>query len=79
MAWGPAIKRAARSRRRGFVTAHDIDEMESEERRSRIVRPLARTGNSTIDSVWGFAAGAVADGMRFSRSEATDWGGDDGC
>lgn len=77
MAWGPAIKRAARSRRRGFVTAHDIDEMESEERR----RQHAKTGNSAIDGAWGFVAGigVVADGMRFSRNEVIGWGSNEGC
>lgn len=77
MTWGPAIKRAARGRRRGFVTAHDIYEVESEE----IRRQHAKTGNSTIDGALGLfvGIGAVADGMRFSRSEVIGWGSDEGC
>lgn len=43
MTWGSAIKRAARARRQGFVTTHDIDEV----RRAGSVRP-------TIDDALGF-------------------------
>lgn len=81
MAWGPAIKRAARSNRQGFVTVHDIDEMELEERRSGIVRLPAKTGNSTIDNALGFivGVGSIVNDMRLSRSEIIGWGGNEGC
>lgn len=81
MAWGPAIKRAARTHRQGFVTVHDIDEMESGEGRSGIVRLPAKTGNSTIDGALGFIAGvgSIANDMRLSRGEIIGWGGNEGC
>lgn len=73
MGWGLAIKRAARARRQGFVTIHDIDEM----RRGGSARPPSRTGNSTIDNALGFMAGvgSIANDMMLSRSEIIGWGG----
>lgn len=79
MAWGPAIKRAAKARRHGFVTAHDIDEMDRAELEGQTgaVRPPPKTGNSTIDGALGFIAGvgSIANDIRLSRSEIIGWGG----
>lgn len=75
-AWGPAIKRAAKARRQGFVTAHDIDEIEAGSGIG-MVRPPLKTGNITIDGALGFIAGAgsIANDMMLSRSEIIGWGG----
>lgn len=82
-AWGPAIKRAAKAKRHGEVTEHDIEEMadraESGEQSGTVRTP--KTGNSTIDGALGFLAGvgSIANDMRLSRGEIVGWGGDEGC
>lgn len=80
MAWGPAIKRAARARRQGSVTDYDIQEIyQARSSLTGAARPPLKTGNSAIDGALGFIAGvgAIANDLQVSRSEIVGWGGDE--
>ena len=78
--WGPAIKRAARARRQGPLTEHDLLEIEQQEHRRTVgvIRTPAATGNSTIDGALGFIAGVggIVSDYRNSIGGVIGWGGD---
>lgn len=78
--WGPVIKRAARARRQGALTEHDL--REAQEQRCHptvgVIRAPAPTGNSTIDGALGFIAGVggIVSDYHNSRGAVIGWGAD---
>jgi hypothetical protein len=81
LGWGEAIKRAAKARRKGKVTRHDLEEVLNRAAagsQGEMVR-TPKTGNPTVDSALGFIAGvgAIANDMRLSTSEIIGWGADE--
>ncbi|RPB16774.1 hypothetical protein P167DRAFT_531721 [Morchella conica CCBAS932] len=81
LGWGEAIKRAAKARRTGRVTHHDLEEVLNRAAagpQGELVR-TPKTGNPTVDTALGFIAGvgAIANDMRLSSSEIIGWGADE--
>ncbi|KAI5852780.1 hypothetical protein DFP73DRAFT_15928 [Morchella snyderi] len=77
LGWGEVIKRAAKARRTGRVTHHDLEEVLNRAAagsQGEMAR-TPKTGNTTVDSALGFIAGvgAIANDMGLSVSEIVGW------